>query len=242
MKKLQSISFFLSACLFLGAKSISANEPGDAWSYEITPYLWAAGIDGNFAIGGVSSPVNNDYELFVLENVDAVASVAIEAKRNRWSILFDAFYVKFSDDFDNRLFTTYFSTDGGFVEGAVSYQLEPNNPLELLGGLRYITADVELDLTPGPSAKDSEDWFDPFVGLRYQHNFDSKWSASFRGDIGGGFSADLVTNAAIVITYHITKKTNLKLGYRYMNIDFEQDEFIYDATFSGVGVGLGIRF
>ena len=226
--------------LTLYSPLVNAND-GD-WQFEITPYIWVAGLDGSTVVDGVSSNIENDYEFFILENLDVAGAVAFEARKNRWASLLDGLYVKYSDDFNNRFFDTDFSTSGGFIEAAVSYQVKPDSNLEVLAGLRHISVDVDLELTPGPDVSGGKTWTDPLIGLRYKHPINDKWSAQFRGDIGGGNSADFVSNVTAGVEYKFTESTNLKLGYRHMKIDFDRDNFIYDVTLSGVVVGLGIKF
>ena len=49
-------------------------------------------------------------------------------------------------------------------------------------------------------------------------------------------------NLTAVLGYKINETSTLKLGYRYLAVDFEQDRFKFDVALSGLGVGIGIRF
>jgi opacity protein-like surface antigen len=220
-----------------------ADNERNTWKYEITPYLWAAGFDGTVGNGGTTSPINNDYQFFVMENLDAAGALAFEARKQQWSILFDALYVKFTDSFTNPFFTTKVITRDGFLEGALSYSLDDKYNIDLLAGFRYVDVNLDIRLDPGPDTRGNKDWVDPIVGLRATFHPLDKWTIRVRGDIGGfGLASDLATNAAITVGYSVTKHTTIKFGYRFMKIDFSDDLFVHDVSLNGVGLGIGYNF
>ena len=213
------------------------------WKYEITPYLWAVGFDGTVGNGGTTSPINNNYQFFVMENLDNGGAFAFEASREKWGLLFDALYVKFTDTFNNALFTTKVITRDGFFEGVLRYSLDDKYNIDLLAGFRYVDVNLDLRLDPGPDTRGNKDWIDPMVGLRATFHPLDKWIIRVRGDIGGfGLASDLATNAAITIGYSVTQNTTIKFGYRYLKVDFNDDLFVHNVSLSGVGVGLGYSF
>lgn len=91
----------------------------------------------------------------------------------------------------------------------------------------------------------SQEWVDPFVGMRARYNFTDRLYAVAKADIGGfGVGADLVWQAYGAFGYELTKsgKTTLEVGYRYMSIDYASSDFIYDVNLSGAMVSLGFTF
>jgi len=216
------------------------------WQFELTPYLWAAGLEGDVSTGGgmpVGSPVDNDYSFFALENLDLAGFLAFEAHRGRWRLLADGLYVGYSDTFSVGSVSTDLEVEGVVLEGALSYQLPQHEQVELIAGGRFFSIRNNIDLTPGPAGRDRKDWADPFVGARISHAFNEKWYASLRGDIGGfGVSSDPMYNAAVTLGYRLNEQLTIKFGYRYLFADFEKDRFNYDVSLSGFGLGLGIRF
>ncbi|HVJ29620.1 MAG TPA: hypothetical protein VNA66_04865, partial [Gammaproteobacteria bacterium] len=69
----------------------AANAQGagasDRWAVEITPYLWAAGLDGNTAADGTGSEIDTDYKFFSLDNLDFALGTSVEARKGRWAML-----------------------------------------------------------------------------------------------------------------------------------------------------------
>ena len=53
---------------------------------------------------------------------------------------------------------------------------------------------------------------------------------------------DLVLNFLATIGYKFNNTLGIDLGYRYVSIDFKDDDFLYDVSMQGIVVGLGIYF
>jgi hypothetical protein len=209
----------------------------DRWAVEITPYLWAAGIDGTTAADGTGSEIDTDYTFFSLDNLDFALGAAVEARKGRWGMLYDAMYVEFSDAFP-RAPSSEVEVSGGFVEAVGSMAARNGRPLELLFGVRYVTLKATVDVAPVARAEARETWLDPLVGLQFAHAFNDRWSVTLRGDIGGfGISSELATNVSAMFDWQISDKIALRGGYRLLQMDFEGDSLLLDATLQGYVVG-----
>jgi hypothetical protein len=225
------------------ADSEGNEASAEPWEFEITPYIWLVGLEGDVSTGDVTSPVENENNLFVLENLDLYGAGTFEARKHNWALLIDGLYVRYSDDLTNRLFDTNLIMEAGFFEAVASYRLEKLKALEFIAGARYIFATLEITQIPGQSAKDRQDWVDPIVGLRFTWDIADKWLMRLRGDLGGfGVGSEFVYNALMTIEYRLSQMFSLKAGYRFMKVDFKENDFIYNISLSGFGLGLGIRF
>jgi hypothetical protein len=212
----------------------------DRWSVEITPYLWAAGLDGNTAADGAGSELDTDYKFFSLDNLDFALGTALEARKGRWGMLYDAMYVEFSDAFE-RSPGSEVEVSGGFVEAVGSMMAMNGRPLELLFGLRFVALEATVDVAPVPRASARETWLDPLVGIEYAHAFNERWSVALRGDIGGfgisSESSELATNVSATFGWRIGDKLALRGGYRMLQMDFDGDALVLDATLQGYVIG-----
>ena len=78
-------------------------------------------------------------------------------------------------------------TDTYVVELAGLMRL--NDELQLLGGVRYLDVSLDLEFTGsfGGSieAGGSQNWVDPFVGLRARTPLSDRWVLNARADVGG---------------------------------------------------------
>jgi hypothetical protein len=230
-------------CAFALAASAYAQSVGSArWAVELTPYLWAAGLDGDTAANGAGSEIDTDYRFFSLENLDFTLGTAVEARKGRWGMLYDAMVVDFSDAFE-RSPGSEVEISGGFMEAAGALAATNGRPLELVFGVRYVTLEATVDVAPVPRADARETWLDPLVGLRYAHAFNDRWSVMVRGDIGGfGVSSELAMNAAATFGWRVGDKLTLRGGYRVLQMDFDGDSLVLDAILQGYVVGASWAF
>jgi hypothetical protein len=234
-------SIALLLCLLLTTQITTAGT--QTWQYSITPYLWNVSFDGNTSSGDNDFPIDVDYSFFTLDNLDNVLSLNFEANNGRFGILFDGLRARYSDSASNRLFDTTLAVELGYLEGAVSYTPSAFDNVDIIGGVRYFFLDTQVQFNPGPATEGDYTWTDPLVGLRYQDNLTNNWRYQLRGDVGGfGVSSDLVLNLLGAIRYSFNKTFTAELGYRYLSIDFTEDDFLYDVSMHGLVVGLGIHF
>jgi opacity protein-like surface antigen len=63
-----------------------------------------------------------------------------------------------------------------------------------------------------------------------------------QGDIGGGVDADLTWGAMVAAAYHFNDRFAVEVGYRYMDIDFADSEFVFDGHMEGIQIGLMMKF
>ena len=240
----QLSSLSLGSCLIcLTIVSQAALTDTKSWNYKVTPYLWNVSFDGNTSSGGNDVPIDTNYSFFTLDNLEKVFSITFEANNGRIGILFDGLRARYSDDATNALFNTQLAVELGFIEGAISYLPSAYKHLDFIGGVRYIFLDTQLTFTPGPTAESDHNWVDPLIGARYQNSLAENWYYLLRGDVGGfGVSSDLVLNLLATIGYKFNNTFGLDLGYRYVSIDFKEDDFLYDVSMYGIVLGLGISF
>ena len=117
----------------------------DSWRFEVTPYLWATGLDGTLAMtarpqAGIA--VQQDFsDLFKI--LDLAASSSFEARNSRWGVLFDAEYFRVSD-------TAAVTGPRGFAtlaaDGTVTQQM-----YTLLASYRVTDGPSPGDLLDGPN-------------------------------------------------------------------------------------------
>ena len=134
----------------------------------------------------------------------------------------------------------------GVFDAVGSMTASNGRPLDLLFGVRYVALKATVDVAPLPRATARESWLDPVVGLRYTHAFNERWDVRVRGDIGGfsisSRSSELATNVSAIFGWHIRDKLTLRGGYRMLQMDFDGDSLVLDATLQGYVVGASWAF
>jgi len=236
----------LHAILILSGlcSELYADEANDTFRFELTPYLWAASINGTVAADGEESPpVDSDYIFFALDNLDGVASATFTARKNRWGLLFDFLYVAYEDTFlESTPLQTTPRLEGTIIEFAGAYAPTSIDNLELIAGLRHQDITVSLALL-NQKPEQSVTWIDPFAGIIYARPLKGNFHMSLRGDLGGfGIESDMAINAEAMFRYQMSDTFAIKFGYRYLKVKFKEDVFLYDISLDGFLFGLGIGF
>jgi hypothetical protein len=255
---------FLGALAF--AVSASAYAQGgpwmsDRWSFEATPYLWAAGLDGDVQAGALPrTSIDIGFD-DIFDNLDFAAMGTFEARHGRWGFLVDAMYIKVSASATARrtgpgpigatlTATAHVKVEQTLFTAAAAYRLAQGpTAFDLLGGLRYSKVDVDGEIGASLFAlagtvkrSGKKEWVDPIVGFRARHRIADRWALAGYADIGGfGVSSDLTWQVIAGIDYEISKTFSAKGGYRILKVDYDRGA-VYDMKTSGVYLGLGIRF
>jgi hypothetical protein len=86
-------------------------------------------------------------------------------------------------------------------------------------------------------------WIDPIVGLRGQVNF-SRWLfAAAQADAGGfGAGSQVTWNTQATLGVNFSRNVALEAGYRYMYVDYDKDNFLFNVNMPGVFAGLIFKF
>lgn len=253
MKKIiKKIKLLTTSSLILSITLLSNHANADStegWTFVLTPVLWNASVDATLSDGdsGGDLPINPDYRFFTLENLDDYLSLKFEANNGRIGFLFDSLRARYEDDTSNTLAGFTVGTELGFVKAAVRYQLFDDHKLDLIAGVQNTFLDIDQTLIVGsmPSSitEYSYDWTDPLIGLRYQYPLSQKWLIWLRGNMGGfNASTQRIIDLSTDIQYLMNTNISFNMGYRYLKIDFKEDDILYDVALDGIYLGLGIHF
>jgi opacity protein-like surface antigen len=228
---------FMAALVVACAGSVQAQESG-AWKWRITPYAWAMGVDGDMGAGGVTAPVDIDF-VDVVDELDMAGMLAVEADNGTWGVIVDGSYLRLDDEskgIDVEL-------EQWIIEGAALYRVSKSDKTQvsLGGGGRYIEQDLDLS-AGGLDAEGTEGWGDPLLVLRVRQQFGPNCYGVLHGDIGGGIDggSDLTWQAIATAGYAFTETVSGLLSYRYLDYDFDDNGFTYDAASSGIALGVQI--
>jgi hypothetical protein len=210
------------------------------------------GLEGDIGVAGLA-PTHVDIPFDeILDNLDGGLSGAFEARYDRWSITADAIWLKLSAA-ANPIASSYvrFSQDQIMGSLSVGYEIygDESTTIDVVVGAALNSIDVDVDLfTPNlpvtlRSGSGSQEWIDPYIGLRFHQLLGERWSI-FANGLYGGFdvSSDEYWQVVAGIGYRLTENTSLALAYRVIAVDYQQGGFVYDTETSGPNLGLIIRF
>ena len=239
MKRKVMLSLLVATALVSGVSSAPA--AADGWNHQLAPYIWGTGVDGDIGIGPLQSSVDLSFS-DILETLDGGLLVHYEATRGDWTILSDLVFTDVGTS-SSLVETDYKQT---IFELGAARAVKPG--FEILFGARWNDNDAEIRvLGPGgvidARAVGRVSWTDPFVGGRWKAQLAEKWALQTRLDVGGfGVGSELTWNAALTALYQASEKISVGIGYRVMDVDYEDGPLAYDVQMPGALLGVGFSF
>lgn len=250
----------LAAPLILAATGLAqaqtadnATTPGD-WSFTLAPYLWAAGIEGEVATLPNLPPSEMDMSFSdILDDLKFAGMIAGRARNGRFAIAGDLQYVKTTADGETPgpLYGDTELTSKSFLLSALGEYIvaeQGNNAFSVLGGARFWSVDTRLDLDgellPSRSTSDSETWLDPMIGVKGNFDLNDRWFLTGWSYLGGfGVGSDLMADVFGGLGYRFSRPgLSTAIGYRWMKVDYEDGDFLYDVEQQGIMAGMIFRF
>jgi hypothetical protein len=207
----------------------------------IAPYIWGTGLDGAVGIGPLQANVDLSFS-DILETLDGGVLIHYEAAKGDWTVVSGLVFTDVGTQGD-LVDTDYKQT---IFELGAGYALRPG--FEVLFGARWNDNDAEIRvLGPGgvvdARAVGRTSWTDPFIGGRWKADLGEKWALQTRLDAGGfGVGSDLTWNAALTALYAATEKVTIGIGYRVMDIDYDEAPLVYAVQMPGALLGVGWSF
>ncbi len=230
-------------------------QPGGPWSFDIVPYLWLASYDGTFGVPGVPASLGNVQSESAgpfSTHVAATAMLAAQVRYRDVGLYLEGAWLRLSTEgsYGSAEYSGIdITSDIAFGTAALTYRLPALGKLQtdVLAGARhwYVANEIEFEAgtAPGFTADRSRNWTDPIIGANLQYDFTKHWFARVLGDVGGfGAGSDLTWSVFGGAGYRFTSWFSATLGYRYLHVDYDKDQFVMKANVQGFLLGLGFHF
>jgi hypothetical protein len=256
--RLLTAAFALSAGLSAtaGAQPMPTQLPADGWTFTVTPYFWASGINGTVTTPFQRLPqrdVSADFDELFSDISGFVFMGSAEARKGRIMLVGDVYTVSLSAGFSTPNDVLFRGGDGeldlSFAQVTAMYRVvdEPWGLIDLGVGARAWWAGATLKLNsgllPGQSASENASWVDPIAVARAQWRISEQFSLSAYGDVGGGGVGSTFTWQAIgTLDWMPAPWVALRAGWRYLAIDYSKPTFAIDIGLSGPILGATFRF
>ncbi len=242
MKRTSRIFLSLLLLIFLpvsGLSPLEASEndvPSD-WTFSTTSYVWFSGLSGTVGVKGHNSDI--------LSNMDASGMLTFQGHKGKQYFFFDGMYLDMSDSeqISNSLFTDIEMTTTRLQAAwGVNVKEWDSSSLHIFAGFRYWDLKNELTIRtasiPLEHFSDTESWLDPFVGIRYATRLSPNLTLVAMIDAGGfGVGSNFTWGGMVDLSWELSERTSIEVGYRYLYVDYEKNGFVMDAYNDGVFIG-----
>lgn len=233
----------------------------DEWSLELTPYLFATGLNGDGGVAGLEAGVDMSFN-DIWDSLDSAFMGIAIARNGAWSAYLDGVYARLENSVSVNQVVPTIGTITEALDSTITQQVyhlalgyrivDGAANIDLVAGARFTDVDIELDLAfdAGPisgrlSKRDSASWYDPIIGVRFDLPLDPAWSVVGYFDAGPGFGdSDGSFQALIGLDWRGRELWNAKFGYRYLSVDYADgsDGVLWDMTMQGLYLGIGFHF
>jgi len=232
----------------LSATSPTANsalpsnpQAGDeTWQLEIRPYLWGAGMFGRLRVRNTTVETGKSATA-ILGMLDFAAATQLEAKKNRWAIMFDENYVNLGTTATGPLGATSVDVEPtmNLFEFGASYEFARGAKFsaEALGGGRYIHFALSLKPQNTAAVEGGKNLIGVFVGNRFKVRPHRAVTLTGKYTVGtSGIGSQFAWSADALVDLHVKKNFSIGGGYRWLglNADDVNDVAGFDGTMRGV--------
>ena len=122
--------------------------------------------------------------------------------------------------------------------------------MDIFGGIRYWKIDTTLEfegglgILSGQKVREAESWYDPLFGIKGSTPLsDSRFYLAGWFAVGGfDVGSDDFYDTSINIGYQWSDSIGTSLGYRVLDVKYDQNDFYYDVKQKGWALGLTWNF
>jgi opacity protein-like surface antigen len=235
--------------------TLTTNASESAWSFDIVPYLWLAGYEGT--IGPSSVPpgaprLQSESTDPFTTHISAAFMLTAQVRYRDVGLLLDGAWLQLKTEGDSSsgfYSGTELKSDIAYGTAALSYRLPPLGKLrtDLFAGARVWHISNELEFKPGTApgfnTDSSQTWTDPILGAHLRYELSRHWFGTVLGDVGGfGAGSESTWSVFGGVGYQFTNWFSAILGYRYMHVDYDKNDFLMNVNIQGFLLGVGFQF
>ncbi len=254
MKKMMTSALVASSLAMAGGDIVPVEpvletpvvEDTNTWKNEVSIYGWLPSISATTPIPNTGESVD---AADIIDNLKMVFLGGYSGRNDTWSVFADLIYMDIGDSQshtfpNNDVATVSMDMKTLLINAGVGYNLVDTGDgiLDLIGGVRYMDLEVDLNtnIFVNRNLSGSKDFTDVFIGVRGYKNINENWYIPYEADIGTGDSK-LSWQLFAGVGYRYDWG-DIKLGYRYLEYDMEDDAIVEDLSLSGAVLGVSIKF
>ncbi len=240
-------AFIICAALIFGSVS-TAHAAESGWTYEIAPYGWFPGIEGDVGLFG-APPVEIDVDfedLFDAINWSEFPPIFMakgEIRNDRFGLFADVIHLDLEVDASTPgpIFSSATLDQNMTIATALAFYRvaeEGESHFDVLAGARLWSVDADLSLgagfLAGVSGTDDETWVDPVIGIKGQYGLSDEIFVKGWGMIGGfDASSEFMWDVFGGLGYQVRDWFSATAGWRHIGVDYSQGPFLFDIDIDG---------
>lgn len=226
--------------LLLASGTARADTTGLDWLGVV--YLWGADIGADYRDRSINASFSD-----IVDKLEMGFMGHVEAQGDDFGGFVDVVYMSVSDGRTLGPLSARGELDMTLMDLAMvwSPSAERYSGLEVFGGIRYLSTDAGVRLTPpaGPpvTAGIDKGYTDFLVGGRYAAPINESWRLVFSGDLSAGDTEGTWSLAGYGV--YRNGRHRFYAGYRHLEAEIEaRNSERVDMSFSGPAVGYGFAF
>jgi hypothetical protein len=219
------------------------------WHFNVSPYLWALSIHGRVGVGPVAANADVSFD-DLLKALRFAFMAEAEARHGRWFGGIDVIYASVGKEavvaFRGDTGTLELTAKLAIIQPIGGYTIGNQKwAADFYGGFRQwdMRATLDVDVTKRPTNPHSLDrgWPDATAGFRVRGLPYHKVHVLLGGDGGGGGSHG-TWHAYGFAGYDVCSKVAIDAGFRYLFVNYEDNNFLWDVKLRGPVVGATIHW
>jgi len=259
-----SSKVLIASLIFGFGKNVVAN---DEWQFEVSPYLWGVSQSGDTGIRNVKGSGKDliaELDMGfsdIFKNLDSGFLINGAARKGDWLIFADSIYMKvkvghsgtgFTGVGENSISVTAREQLMDLIAGYRTFISKVHN-FYTYAGIRYADIETSLygDFNPigipelgfTREIKFGDSWVDPIVGAYSEFKLNPSFTILTRAEIGGfGVGSDFSWLASIGVDHKLNSNWSLKYSFRYLSVDYDDNDFVFDVNTNGLLLGATYKF
>lgn len=226
-----------------GASLPAAGDEG--WAFEVTPYIWAAGLDADVEVRNRSASVDESFS-DIFDSLEFNAALMATAQYGNWIIFSQLDYLALdSDNLDDTPTRGSLQTDVTMATLGFGYQFgeRTGTNFDVLVGARNLSLDNELKLDGIGKFDNDRSVTDPVLILRLGVPLSERWRFDPLVAVGGGGDSESTYELQPQFRYQANDWIAFRFGYRKLHYDIDSSRGNnFDGAFEGPFIGLGMTW
>jgi outer membrane protein OmpA-like peptidoglycan-associated protein len=220
-------------------------EENEGWKFELTPYVWAAGIEGDVKIRDHEGSVDASFS-DVLDHLDMAAAFLGTAQYNSWVTWLQVDYMDLSQDISRKVVNGSLDTKMTLLTGGFGYQFQgwsEKQTFDVLLGARNLKLESELKLDTVGTFDGDKNFTTPVIIVRPSIQLSKRWRFNPTLSYGKGGDVDKTYELQPQFQFQAWENAAFRFGYRKLYYKIESDNGnTFDGSFQGPFIGFGFTF